>query len=134
MNNVIINKTKVLLPLGYVTLANFVYPVYSLWFYYFQNTFWLSNLSILSVPEGYSRNTSFAKTLIITFLLDRTVFYINPIQNEHPIKSPGNVSLVKISSDTNLDSFTYFTYSTSSHGGHRATQVPKIVMPRGDKI
>ena len=97
----------------FVTLANFVYSVYSLWFYYFQNTFWLSNLSILSVPEGYSRNTSFAKTLIITFLLDRTVFYINPIQNEHPIKTPGNVSLVKISSDTNLDSI---TYSTSSHG------------------
>ena len=112
--------------MGYVTLANFVYPVYSLWLYYFQNTFWLSNLSILSVPEGYSRNTSFAKTLIITFLLDRTAFYINPIQNEHPIKTPGNVSLVKISSDTNLDSFTYFT---SSHG---PTQVPKIVMPRGD--
>ena len=32
-----INKTKVLLPQAWVTLADFGYPVYALWFYCSQN-------------------------------------------------------------------------------------------------
>ena len=37
LNNVIINKTKVLLPQTYVTLADFGYPVLAFWFYCSQN-------------------------------------------------------------------------------------------------
>ena len=37
LNNVIINKTKVLLPQTYVTLADFGYPVLVFWFYCSQN-------------------------------------------------------------------------------------------------
>ena len=56
-----------------MTLAAFVYPVFVLWFYWSQNLkiIWLSNLSILSLPdEGYSRNASCAPNLISTFLLN----------------------------------------------------------------
>ena len=55
-----------------MTLAEFGYSVYDLCYSCSQNILftWLSNLSILSVPdEGYSRNASCALNLISTFLL-----------------------------------------------------------------
>lgn len=46
INSVIIIKTNVLLPQTYVTLADFVYPVYVLWIYCPQKT--LNYLAIQS--------------------------------------------------------------------------------------
>ena len=57
------------LPQALVTVADFGYPVQAFWFYCCQKLIWLSNLSILSVPdEGYSRNASCALNQISTFL------------------------------------------------------------------
>ena len=62
LNNVIINKTKVFLPQAYVTIAIII---------------WLSNLSILSVPdESYSRNVLCTLNLISTFLQFSLIYRI----------------------------------------------------------
>jgi hypothetical protein len=72
LNNVIINKTKVLLPRALVTLTDCGYPVKTLWLYCSQNfklfgfpTFWFwaspdEGYSRNVHDEGYSRNVSYA--------------------------------------------------------------------------
>jgi hypothetical protein len=68
LNNVIINRTKVFLPQAYLTLDDFGYPVYALWFYGVHNfklfgfsifRFWAYLMKvILSVlDEGYFERT-----------------------------------------------------------------------------
>jgi hypothetical protein len=65
----------IFLPQALVTVGDFGYPVLAFWFYCCQNLIWLSNLSILSVPdEGYSRNTSFIINLISTFLFGMSMY------------------------------------------------------------
>ena len=68
--NVIIVKTKVLLPQTQVILAEFSNPVYTRQFCWSQNLFLFSNRSLLSVlDEHFSRNLFCALNYISTFSL-----------------------------------------------------------------
>ena len=82
LNNAIIDKTKVLLPRALLTLADFGYPVLSLWFHCFQN-FKLLGFAIFRfrvyLMNGYFRNVSCALSLLSMFLL--FYYYIKRAQS-----------------------------------------------------
>ena len=85
LNNVIINKTKVLHHQALVTLADFEYPVFVFWFHCPQNfELYLDfHSSILSIRYGgHSINASCALNLISTFSLqksDQSGEFLNPV-------------------------------------------------------